>query len=300
MSVSDILNSTRDSNVASIRDLQTSYRKAASKGVEESPQRFGNFSELGALSTEYNSIRRDLVMIGAYRVSAPIAESRLQKEFSALESIKKVITDVRKETADNLHRVQGTNADIADRALNRIQKILNTQDNGQYLFGGVNSTTEPCGNLAATNIVQNVITTNYTSAAPNLMHINVSDIHKVSIGIDASNQAFAQTIAAMNRLKVLPVPPSQPNLAELEQTLVQAESLLDQLMTKNGKAKDIIKDADGYNKSVELEANERINSTFTIGPAEAASNLKDAQMGLLVAFRVEKTTTRLFERLLDS
>ena len=296
MSVSDILNSTRDSNVGLIRNLQASYKKAAAKCAEEKPQRFQSFSELGELSTTYNSIRRDLTMIGAYKVSAPIAESRLEKEFSALESIQEVIKDVRKETADNIHGVQGTNADIANKALTRIQKVLNTLHNGQYLFGGVNTTIKPCGDIVANNnIINDVVTTNYTTAVPNQIHINVSNIHKVPIGIDASNQAFVQTIAAMNKLKVLP----QPNLEEVEQTLVKATSLLNELMLRNGEANDIIKEADKYNKSVELEANEKINSTFTIDPAEAASNLRDLQMALLMAFRVEKLNTRLFESLLN-
>lgn len=309
MPISDILNSTRDSNnITAIRELQASYRKTASQAVEPNSPRHQSFAELGEQAKEFNKIREDLIMLEAYKTSAPIAESRLEKEFLALENIKKAITNVRKEMADNIHGAQGTSADIADRALVRIREILNTQNNGQYLFGGVNSTTEPCGDLVPAgnnNIVAGVITTNYTTAAPNPIRFKVSSTHTAEAGIDASNEAFAQTIAAMNKLKVgkPPIGPeralTQAELADVETTLTRAESLLDQLMVKNGRAKDIIKDAAEYNKSVEIEANERMGSTFEIGPAEAASHLNNAQMALLLAFKVEATTTRLFEKLLN-
>lgn len=97
-----------------------------------------------------------------------------------------------------------TKNQACDRALAAIGKVLNIQDDeGRYIFGGVSSNDQPCVDLTAFSNLDSAgnILNNYTTATPNLKTITVADGVEIQVGLDASNQAFATLIGAINRLK---------------------------------------------------------------------------------------------------
>lgn len=91
--------------------------------------------------------------------------------------------------------------EMAKILMGRVQNILNSQYNGQYLFAGSNIETIPVQNLdSVDNIVSGAASANYYHGNGVILSQNLTDNSSIKYGITADNPAFQNLIAGLNSL----------------------------------------------------------------------------------------------------
>jgi len=273
------------------KSLEDQVAKSQTKNVYSSVSELKN----SGLSEQFNNLKKGLINNARYDISVTIASNRNTKEFGALNAIMDALVDLNASTA-NLAHGGPTLAQKADIALQSIQTALNTiGNNGERIFGGIDSNTDPCGDLtAASNIVAGKIITNYTSAVPNEKTIQLSDFHKLSVGIAASDKTFAEIIAAVNTLKVA----DNPNSIRAAQPLMsRAKADLEWLIAKNGVNKNIIDQARDYNGDQKVAINKQLSDNFTLDEAESATDIQACYELVLAGYAYNRKLMQLSNEL---
>lgn len=307
MSVSAILHYNPNNGAAkSLHDAMQAHAKSTEPVTSSQFFRHQSFSELGIHEKPFNQLICDTIKITTNQCSADAACVRLDTEALALKNIKDVIIHVQALALIN----HGSDlSSTIDQSLIDVQTVLNTSCDGQYLFGGVNSHIQPCTSdlNAKANIVDSVITTNYTNAAPNIMSIKISDRRHVEIGLDAGNPAFAQVIAALHQMKTrqpdTPLLPGQQRAttSDIDQALKQAKLLIDQLVHNNKSSKIVIAIEKKYNEAATQTIQNMLGSpTFIISPTEVITRSKELATCLKLAASQYAATQEIDKKIVQS
>jgi hypothetical protein len=274
-SVSNILNSNPFSK-ASVNRFKD-YEDAAKCTQSDDRSRYNTLSELqdSGLLGRYDTITRDLIRNESYKIPVSIAKEKLGQEELLIKDVREALHECT-TNIDEQAQVLGTREERANKALKEIQQILNRKDsNGRYILGVINSSKQPCGDLvASSNIVDGVPSANYTEATSNRQEIAISDGTKVTFGLCASEPAFRQVIATINKIK------SGTNVeAEtLKQEAVKSLALLElnngENLTKANEAKD-------YNDKSDIRLHKELEDSFSISRVQATQNLNCAMQALM-------------------
>lgn len=280
----DILNNNFAGNttLTKILELSANRREFTQAINGTTASKYKDLAELqdSGNSFIYNQAKHDLVMKDVYEGGNIVIKVRLNTEEAAVNSIRDIIDTFNQDLdalRPNISNIVNKNQ-ICDKALTAIGNVLNTRDTeGKYLFGGVNSSDRPCVDLTAFSNLDSAgnILNNYTTATPNLKTVTIGDGTSIKIGLDASNNAFATLIGAINKIKASPNPaPSQ-----VESALLQTELGTTILGFENIEATILDNKKDLENAKINtdnkyIQATELLSSSqFALAPDEILQNL---------------------------
>lgn len=189
-----------------------------------------DFGGLGASAQRVINLQVSVTRSQSYIDSSNLADSKVQVMYSAVGSMSDIITKLRSlltgaslsSTTDSTTIVQS-----AQDMMQQMAGLLNTQYNGEYVFGGARTDTAPVdlsdptftANLASASTAD----TSYYQGDDQLASVRVSDSETVSFGVTADNSAFEQTM----RVLKLVANASPLDSTTLNDALTLASSALD-------------------------------------------------------------------------
>lgn len=210
--------------------LRTQATMANQQIQEASGQISQDFGGLGSSSERVINLQVSVTRSQSYVDAASLADSKVQVMYSAVGSMTDIITNLRSLLTAGSLSSSTQSATIVQSAQDMMQQmagLLNTQYNGEYVFGGAQTNTAPVDltdpTYAADTASATTADTSYYQGDSQLASVRVSDNQTVSYGVTADNSAFEQ---AMRALKL--VATSSPlTSATLTSALSLASSALD-------------------------------------------------------------------------
>lgn len=138
----------------------------------------------------------------SYIDAATLADSKVQVMYSAVGSMTDIITQLRTQLSAATTGSSTETASVissAQQMLTQMGSLLNTQYDGQYLFGGARINTAPVDLSSFASGTGSVTTadTSYYKGDGELPAVRVADDQTVSYGVTADNSAFEQVMRAL-------------------------------------------------------------------------------------------------------
>ncbi len=210
--------------------LRTQATMANQQIQQASGQISQDFGGLGSSSERVINLQVSVTRSQSYVDAASLADSKVQVMYSAVGSMTDIITNLRSLLTAGSLSSSTQSATIVQSAQDMMQQmagLLNTQYNGEYVFGGAQTNTAPVDLTDPTYVADTASATtadtSYYQGDSQLASVRVSDNQTVSYGVTADNSAFEQ---AMRALKL--VATSSPlTSATLTSALSLASSALD-------------------------------------------------------------------------
>jgi hypothetical protein len=239
----------------------------------------------------YDDLQSKVMFADKFETARKTASVKLLEQQSKLTEFNDVITKFRQQNV-----IPGQEAEFADEILSNLETILNSQSNGEFLFGGGNSNVKPVSDLNnKTNIVNGRASTNYTEATSVNIDSSISEKHTVNLGlISANNPGIAAIIAAVNVYKENPQNQQQIDLF-LNQGITQFGSLENKVRT----AITDVNDAKVYNSRVTTSATEQIQSISAGDVVTFAEIAKGNIQSLLANFTLAEINNTVSDRLFN-
>ena len=138
----------------------------------------------------------------SYIDAATLTDSKVQVMYSAVGSMTNIITQLRTQlraatTGSSTETASVINS--AKQMLLQMGSILNTQYDGQYVFGGARTSTEPVDLSAFSSGTGSTTTadTSYYKGDGEISSVRVSDDEAVAYGVTADNPAFEQIMRVL-------------------------------------------------------------------------------------------------------
>jgi flagellar hook-associated protein 3 FlgL len=160
-----------------------------------------NFSDLGNNLSLSLNVRSLIGANNSYTAGNTLATNWAQTSDTALSQIENIATQLQSAITTERSSSGPTNplAQTATGLLSTLQNLLNTQFNGQYVFAGAKTDTQPVNNLSsATNIVNGQPTDNYYSGDNSIRSIQAGAGINIQYGITANNPAIQNLVGALN------------------------------------------------------------------------------------------------------
>lgn len=189
-----------------------------------------DFGGLGSTSQRVINLQVSVTRSQSYVDSGALADSKVQVMYSAVGSMTDIITNLRSLLTGASLNSSTDSATIVQSAQDMMQQmagLMNTQYNGEYVFGGARTDTAPVDltdpTYAADAASATTADTSYYQGDSQLASVRVSDSETVTYGVTADNSGFEQ---AMRALKL--VATSSPlSSTTLNDALALASSALD-------------------------------------------------------------------------
>jgi flagellar hook-associated protein 3 FlgL len=196
----------RVATFASSQTLLTAALRVQAKQAEmtlqqASGQISADFGGLGSTSGQVLTLETAVTRSAAYADAATTANQRVTQMYNAVGSMIDLVTNLRSSVISFASTTSTTGAleSTAEEALAQFAQLLNTQDQGRYLFSGSAVDTAPVDldAMAATPTTASGADTSYYQGNGSIAAVKVSSDRTVSYGITADNAAFEQAIRAM-------------------------------------------------------------------------------------------------------
>jgi len=184
--------------------LRTQSTMANQQIQEASGYISSDFGGLGATSQQVINLQVSVTRSQSYVSAATQTNSKVQVMYSAVNSIASLVTQFRTLLTSASNSASTDAASVTQSAQGMLQQmtsLLNTQYDGNYVFGGSDTTTVPVDSSAATYpplTSPSSATTSYYQGNSQLASVRVSDSQSVSYGVTADNPAFEEVMRAMN------------------------------------------------------------------------------------------------------
>ena len=138
----------------------------------------------------------------SYVDAATLADSKVQVMYSAVGSMTNIITQLRTQLSAATTGSSTETASVINSAkqmLLQMGSILNTQYDGQYVFGGARTSTEPVDLSVFASGTGSTTTadTSYYKGDGEISSVRVSDDEAVAYGVTADNPAFEQIMRVL-------------------------------------------------------------------------------------------------------
>src|SRR3954452_9958471 len=138
----------------------------------------------------------------SYVDAATLADSKVQVMYSAVGSMTDIITHLRTQLSAATTGSSTETASVINSAkqmLLQMGSVLNTQYDGQYVFGGARTSTAPVDLSAFSSGTGSTTTadTSYYRGDGEISSIRVSDDEAVPYGVTADNPAFEQVMRVL-------------------------------------------------------------------------------------------------------
>jgi flagellar hook-associated protein 3 FlgL len=164
----------------------------------------------------------------SYIDSATLADSKVQVMYSAVGSMTDLITQLRSQLSAATTGSSTETASVISSAQQMLQEmgsLLNTKYDGQYVFGGGDTATEPADMTSFSSGTGSLTTadTSYYKGDGETASVRVGDDQTVSYGVNADNSAFEQTMRVLKYV----ANSSTLSSSDITQALDLASSALD-------------------------------------------------------------------------
>jgi len=184
--------------------LRTQSTMANEQLQEASGEVSPDFGGLGSTSQQVINLQISVTRSQSYIDAAASADNKVQVMYSAVSSVTNLYTQLRSllTGASSTSNTDSTNvADSAQQMMQQLASLLNTQYDGQYLFGGSSRMNPPVDISSATYPAATSPSspdTSYYQGDDQTASARVSETDTVSYGVTADNSAFEQGMRALN------------------------------------------------------------------------------------------------------
>jgi flagellar hook-associated protein 3 FlgL len=161
-----------------------------------------DFAGYGSDTQSIVNLQVSVTRAQTYIDAATQADSKVQVTYSAVGSVSTLITNLRSQLTAATTGSSTDTASLISSAQDMLQEmgsILNTQYDGQYVFSGASTSTEPVdlagfdtgtGSLSTAN-------TSYYQGDDEIASVRVADDQSVDYGVTADNSAFEQVMRVL-------------------------------------------------------------------------------------------------------
>ena len=245
--------------------------------------------------------RSELITISNYKTTIIITEPKLQSQKKALEDIKAALLEFNSTIGSSGPL---TKAEASDRALTKLENILNRRNDGEYIFGGKNPTEPPLiENIVTTsNKVDGQITSKYTNATEDMTQIDITDDASVRANRLHAGLGGIQEMIEMLHFYKDPATPQATIASETSAKYISVEGSIGRLQLSigtdlqeiNGTTKDT--GASVVLSNAEVAANAKINSITSINLPEEASNFLAYSLSILTSLSIAQSRNNLLSQ----
>ncbi|MGJ4995832.1 flagellin [Bradyrhizobium sp. HKCCYLS3077] len=219
--------------------LRTQATMATLQVQEASGLKSEYLADYGADTQHVVNLQVSVTRAQSYIDAATLADSKVQVMYSAVGQVSDVVTQLRSAlSAATSGSSTGTSSAIstAQQLLQQMTGILNTQYDGQYLFGGARTSTTAVDTSAFASGTGSLTTadTSYYQGDSELASVRVSDRQSVSYGVTADDPAFEKV------MRVLKYVANSANLSDsdISAALTLADQAVDEVATVQAKLSD--------------------------------------------------------------
>jgi flagellar hook-associated protein 3 FlgL len=231
--------------------LRTQSTMANQQIQEASGLVSSDFGGLGSTTQQVINLQVSATRSQSYIDAATLTNSKIQVMYSAVNSIADLATQFRALLTSATSASSTDAASVTESARNMLEQtasVLNTQYNGNYLFGGSETKTAPV-DVSSTSYSETTspssVDTGYYQGDSQLASVRVSDSQTVSYGVSADNTAFEKIMRAMN-LAASNSPLSTETLNEALDLAVEGIDELGLVQTRISNASASIENASAY------------------------------------------------------
>lgn len=286
---------TRVATFASIDQMLNSTMNAeAAMATEETQESSGlvstDYGGYGAEAGQVVNLQVSVSQAAAFANAASSAENRASAMSSTLTSISDLMTSFRTDLTEATS-TDGDASDLTATASELMQQLasdLNTQYDGQYIFSGSQTGTEPVDISDPPYAVANTTSsadTSYYQGDDTATSVRVSDQQVISYGITADNSAFEQALRALNM--VANSSSSTVDSATISAASTLMESAIDDLSDLQSKLSadtSAIQSAGSEQTSYETFVNTMADDLTNVDVAQVTANVTAYQDQLEAAY----------------
>ena len=182
--------------------LRTQATMANLQVQESSGLKSETFAGYGADTQHVVNLQVSVTRAQSHIDAATLADSKVQVMYSAVGSMTDIITQLRTQlSAATTGGSTETSSAIssAQQLLTQMGSLLNTQYDGQYVFGGARVSTAPVDLTSFASSAGSTTTadTSYYKGDGEIASVRVADDQTVSYGVTADNSAFEQVMRTL-------------------------------------------------------------------------------------------------------
>jgi len=182
--------------------LRTQATMANLQVQESSGLKSETFAGYGSDTQHVVNLQVSVTRAQSHIDAATLADSKVQVMYSAVGSMTDIITQLRTQlSAATTGGSTETSSAIssAQQLLTQMGSLLNTQYDGQYVFGGARVSTAPVDLTSFASGAGSTTTadTSYYKGDGEIASVRVADDQTVSYGVTADNSAFEQVMRTL-------------------------------------------------------------------------------------------------------
>jgi flagellar hook-associated protein 3 FlgL len=183
--------------------LQTQATMANLQTQESSGLVSSDYGGLGAQAGQVLNLQVSISQAEAFAAAGTAAYDRASVMSSALSNISDLLTTFKSDltAADSTDGSSDSLSETASGLLQQMASELNTQYEGEYVFGGSRTGTEPVDvsdpPYAAATATSSAVTS-YYQGDDAVTSVRVSDQQVISYGVTADNSSFEEALRALN------------------------------------------------------------------------------------------------------
>lgn len=269
--------------------LRTQSTMANQQIQEASGYISSDFGGLGATSQQVLNLQVSVTRSQSYVDAATQTNSKVQVMYSAVNSMASLVTQFRSllTSASNVASTDAASVtESAQGMLQQMASLLNTQYDGNYVFGGSDTATTPVNVDTATYPAltsPSSATTSYYQGNSQLASVRVSDSQTVSYGVTADNPAFEEVLRAMN-LVANNSPLSTTTLNEALNLSVDAVDKIGVVQTHISNASAAMESASTYQTDYQTYAQSLGSDLTSVDVAAVTAKLSTYQAQLTASY----------------
>ena len=252
-------------------------------------------------SRQYDEMQRTILNAKGNNRTAEITGRKLQNEQRVLKEINEVVVRFKKDLPQT-SLAAGTTQEKADKALTEIARILRKRDGaGEFIFGGSKRDTDPLvkANLTDagnTNVIEGLITNNYTKTSSNNSTISVSSNHQVRESfLYAGHPTIAKTIGYINMVKA-----GDKTELEVETARIEEETARRDLTVKVDLEIEKVNAAKTANNKDISDAEKIDKERFRLNAVEAVGKANDLKISYLADIFVKQIANSVSQKIFDN
>ena len=195
---------TYQNMMASMNSIQQRMQKSTYQTT--SGQLAQTFKDLSQITPVENvlSLNNEFDKLNSYNSNNSMIVNRLTTMDNALGEIINVVGEIISDTTAKRSAL-GKDISLTSNAKEKYFPIITTNLNlnfeNRYLFSGSKTDVKPVNDLTtSSNIINNVVTSNYYQGNSDILSAQVSDSLNISYGVTANNDVFMELIATINNL----------------------------------------------------------------------------------------------------
>jgi flagellar hook-associated protein 3 FlgL len=255
--------------------LRTQATMANMQIQESSGLKSGYIAGYGADTQHVVNLQVSVSRAQSYMDAATLADSKVQVMYSAVGQISDVVSQFRtalSAASTGSSTEIGSAISASQQLLQQMGGILNTQYDGQYLFGGAQTSTAPVDLSSFASGTGSLTTadTSYYRGDNELASVRVSDGQTVTYGVAADNSAFEQLMRALKYV----ANSSTLSSSDITSVLSMVDNTVDTVATVQAKLS---------NSAAQIEAASSLQADFKSYAESLGTNLTSVDVAAVTA-----------------